>query len=98
MADVNVNVPALNAVKTGFEVARAAAIAGEVFWAAKLAADAAANFACFGLNSAQVAYDTKVVIALHKFQNLCQVGADGIDGAVKAYQGADAGDVNLFVG
>jgi hypothetical protein len=98
MPDINVDVPKLEAVKTGFEVARAAAISAEAAWAAQLAADAAASFACLGLNAAKIAYDSHCVEALHKFQGLCQVGADGIDGAIKAYQGADSGDARMFAG
>lgn len=98
MADINVDVPKLNAVAAGFEVARAAAIAAEVFWVANLAADVAASFACFGTNAAKIAYDTHCIQALHKFQGLCQVGHDGVQGAIKSYQGTDAGDARMFAG
>jgi len=98
MADINVNVPKLQAVSTGFEVARAAAIAAEAVWVAQLAADVAAAFCCFGMDAAKIAYDTHCIVALHKFQGLCQVGADGVNGAIKSYQGTDAGDATLFAG
>src|SRR5437667_45246 len=98
MPNINVDVPKLEAVRSGFEVARAAAVAAEAVWVTQLVADLAAGFACLGTNAAKVAYDTHCIQALHKFQTLCQVGANGIDGAINAYQGTDASGATLFTG